>query len=55
MKVYLERGKKHHEFMKTREDEFDMGRRHLANMMGINQATMSQSDINVSECKSLLV
>ena len=55
MKIYLERAKKHNEFMKTQEDEFDMGRRHLANMMGINEATMSQNDINVSECKYLLV
>ena len=48
MKVYLERAKKHNDFMKAQEEEFSMGRRHLANMMGINEATMSQADINVS-------
>lgn len=49
MKVYLERAKKHNEFMQEQESEFDMGRRHLANMMGISEATMSQADINVSD------
>lgn len=48
MKIYLERAKKHSEFILEQEQEFDMGRRHLANMMGVNEATMSQTDINIA-------
>lgn len=52
MKIYLERAKKHSEFILEQEQEFDMGRRHLANMMGVNEATMSQKDINVCISKT---
>lgn len=34
MKAYLERARAHDEFMKTQQHEFDVGKRHLANMMG---------------------
>lgn len=34
MKAYLERAKMHDEFMKVQTHEFEIGKRHLANMMG---------------------
>lgn len=34
MKAYLERAQQHDEFMKVQKLEFDIGKRHLANMMG---------------------
>jgi hypothetical protein len=34
MKAYLQRAQEHDEFMKTQKHEFDIGKRHLANMMG---------------------
>ncbi|XP_070493268.1 small ribosomal subunit protein uS9m [Chironomus tepperi] len=34
MKAYLERAQQHDEFMKTQKEEFKIGKRHLANMMG---------------------
>lgn len=34
MKAYLERAQQHDEFMKTQREEFQIGKRHLANMMG---------------------
>lgn len=49
MKVYLERAQKHAEFIREQDEEFEMGRRHLSNMMGLNLATMTQDDIDVSQ------
>lgn len=34
MKAYLDRAREHEQFMKTQQLEFDIGKRHLANMMG---------------------
>lgn len=34
MKAYLERAREHDEFMKVQQQEFEIGKRHLANMMG---------------------
>lgn len=34
MKAYLERAREHDEFMKAQKHEFEVGKRHLANMMG---------------------
>jgi small subunit ribosomal protein S9 len=34
MKAYLERAREHDEFMKVQKHEFEIGKRHLANMMG---------------------
>jgi len=49
MKVYLEKAKKYGEFMCVQQEEFDSGRRHLANMMGVkHEAAMTQSDINAA-------
>ncbi|XP_049860254.1 28S ribosomal protein S9, mitochondrial [Schistocerca gregaria] len=46
MKAYLERARKHDEFMKQQEHEFKLGKRHLANMMGEDPDTFTQEDID---------
>lgn len=48
MKAYLERAKEHNEFMAEKNIEFQIGKRHLANMMGEDPETFTQEDINVS-------
>lgn len=48
MKVYLERAQEHENFMKRERQEFLIGKRHLANMMGEDPETFTQEDINVS-------
>lgn len=53
MKAYLERAREHDEFMKTQKHEFDVGKRHLANMMGESPETFeSQEAIDVSLCNT---
>lgn len=47
MKAYLERARAHNEFMEKKNVEFQIGKRHLANMMGENPDTFTQEDINV--------
>lgn len=49
MKAYLERAKEHDEFMKVKDEEFRIGKRHLANMMGEDPETFTQADIDVSD------
>ncbi|ALC47865.1 mRpS9 [Drosophila busckii] len=46
MKSYLKRANEHDEFMKTQHLEFQIGKRHLANMMGADAETFTQEDIN---------
>ncbi|XP_017967604.1 28S ribosomal protein S9, mitochondrial [Drosophila navojoa] len=46
MKAYLERANEHDEFMKTQDLEFQIGKRHLANMMGADAETFTQEDID---------
>lgn len=49
MKAYLERAREHDEFMKTQHNEFELGKRHLANMMGESPETFeNQEQIDVS-------
>lgn len=48
MRAYLERAKEHDEFMKVQDEEFRIGKRHLANMMGEDPETFTQEDIDVS-------
>jgi small subunit ribosomal protein S9 len=47
MKAYLERAREHDEFMKQQNVEFQIGKRHLANMMGENPETFTQEDVDV--------
>ncbi|XP_060534967.1 small ribosomal subunit protein uS9m [Cylas formicarius] len=46
MKAYLERAREHDEFMTERRHEFQIGKRHLANMMGEDPETFTQEDID---------
>ncbi|CAO1404627.1 unnamed protein product [Diamesa serratosioi] len=47
MKAYLERAQEHDIFMKSQQQEFEIGKRHLANMMGENPDTFTnQADID---------
>lgn len=46
MKAYLERAREHNEFMEKKTIEFQIGKRHLANMMGENPDTFTQGDID---------
>nr|CAH7720404.1 unnamed protein product [Callosobruchus chinensis] len=46
MKAYLERAQEHEDFMKKQRQEFQIGKRHLANMMGENPETFTQEDID---------
>lgn len=46
MKAYLERAHEHDEFMKTQNLEFQIGKRHLANMMGEDPENFTQEDVD---------
>lgn len=46
MAVYLERSKAYNEFIKKEEADFHVGKRHLANMMGVDVETFTQKDID---------
>ncbi|GAB6026398.1 hypothetical protein CHUAL_012601 [Chamberlinius hualienensis] len=46
MKAYLERAQLYENFMKVEVNEYEIGRRHLANMMGADPETFTQDDIN---------
>lgn len=48
MKAYLERANEHDEFMKSEQLEYQIGKRHLANMMGADPETFTQEDVDVS-------
>lgn len=46
MKAYLERARKHEDFLKVKNEEFELGKLHLANMMGLDATTLTQDDID---------
>ncbi|KAK8763458.1 hypothetical protein V5799_033932 [Amblyomma americanum] len=46
MKAYLERARAYEEFIKKEQYEFDIGKRHLANMMGVDVDNMTQDDVD---------
>lgn len=46
MQAYLERAQEHDQFMKAKDAEFRIGKRHLANMMGEDPETFTQEDID---------
>lgn len=48
MTSYLERAQEHDEFMKTQHLDYQIGKRHLANMMGEDPETFTQEDIDVN-------
>lgn len=47
MRAYLERAKEHQEFMAEKNFEYQIGKRHLANMMGEDPETFTQADVDV--------
>lgn len=46
MKAYLERAKENDEFMKRQHFEYNIGKRHLANIMGEDPETFTQKDVD---------
>lgn len=48
MAIYLEKTKQFEKFMTEKQEEYEIGRRHLANMMGVDESLMTQKDIDVS-------
>merc|ERR1719411_2538581 len=48
MRTYLKRKREHDIFISNERAEFDMGRKHLANMMGYDADVMTQEDIDES-------
>ncbi|MPC11419.1 28S ribosomal protein S9, mitochondrial [Portunus trituberculatus] len=47
MLAYQQRAEAHDKFMVEQVAEYEIGRRHLANMMGEDPETFTQEDINV--------
>jgi len=48
MKMYLQRKVDHDKFMEMERSEFELGRHHLANMMGMEETDFTQKDIDKS-------
>lgn len=46
MKFYLEKKREHDAFIAQERSEFELGKKHLANMMGMEAEAMSQDDID---------
>ena len=46
MKHYLEKKKEHDVFIARERSEFELGKKHLANMMGMSYEAMTQEDID---------
>jgi len=48
MKMYLKRKREHDMFISRERAEFDMGKQHIANMMGLEATTLTQDQIDQS-------
>ncbi|XP_044014113.1 28S ribosomal protein S9, mitochondrial [Aphidius gifuensis] len=48
MKAYLQRAKEHDEFIHKETQEYLIGKRHLANMMGLDPNSFTQKDVNAA-------
>lgn len=46
MKFYLEKKREHDSFIAQERSEFELGKKHLANMMGMEVEAMTQEDID---------
>lgn len=46
MKAYLERSREHDEFIRSQQQEYQIGKRHLANMMGEDPENFTQEDVD---------
>lgn len=47
MRAYLERAEEHQKFMAEKNFEYQIGKRHLANMMGEDPENFTQQDVDV--------
>ena len=47
MRAYMERAKEYDEFMSKEQNLYQIGKRHLANMMGEDPETFTQEDVDV--------
>lgn len=48
MKMYLQRKREHDIFISRERAEFELGKEHLASMMGLDVTSMQQEDIDRS-------
>ena len=46
MQLYMEKRKAHEEFISKERSDFELGKKHLANMMGMDVNSMTQEDVN---------
>ena len=46
MKYYMEKRRNYEEFIAQERSEFELGKKHLANMMGMEAEAMTQEDID---------
>ena len=46
MQFYMEKRRQHDEFIARERSEFELGKKHLANMMGMEANAMTQEDID---------
>jgi small subunit ribosomal protein S9 len=46
MKFYLAKKKQHDAFIASERSEFELGKKHLANMMGMDYDEMTQEDVD---------
>ena len=46
MKYYMEKKKQHDSFIAKERSEFELGKKHLANMMGMDYEAMTQEDVD---------
>ena len=46
MKYYLEKKRQHDAFIAKERSEFELGKKHLANMMGMSYEAMTQEDVD---------
>merc|ERR1712007_245186 len=46
MQYYMEKRRQHDEFIARERSEFELGKKHLANMMGMEASAMTQEDID---------
>lgn len=48
MRAYLQRATQYNNFMEQQTHEYNVGKRHLANMMGVDPETFTQTDIDAA-------
>ena len=53
MKYYMEKRRNYEEFIAQERSEFELGKKHLANMMGMEAEAMTQEDIDKAIGKNM--